>query len=518
MPLKTIKEADEFYADIITDAEKHNVVWKTMRELVKNDLYFLLLHILNRQDLHHQWLYERCREVEADPNGRLDLWAREHRKSTIITFGLTIQDILWDPEVTIGIFSITRPKAKAFLKQIKNELQGNTELKWLFPDVLYQDPENEAEKWSEEGITVKRKSNPKECTLEAYGFVQGLPTGSHFRIRLYDDAIDEKNVTNSDIIAKAISEWELSLNLGSDVIVPRYGEADIERYIGTRYHYNDIYHTIIERKAAKVRKHACTDNGKPSGKSVYFPEKLLREKLAKMGSYTAGCQMFLDPKADVVMGFDIDDLRHWETERVKASTMNIYLLVDPASKKNPTSDFTTIEVIGLGEDGNTYLLDAVRARLSLKERAATVIKFHRLWPPIKTGYEEYGMQADIEYIKEKMDEENYRFEITPIGGNLAKETRIGWLAPMIEEHKYYIPIKLAYIDHEGKSQNFTAIHEQELRDFPFGMYDDTIDCSSRIKDPKFGAVFPEKKEVHDLLADNKRSRTAQGMDYNALDL
>ena len=92
------------------------------------------------------------------------------------------------------------------------------------------------------------------------------------------------------------------------------------------------------------------------------------------------------------------------------------------------------------------------------------------------------------------------------------------MAPMIEEHKYYIPIKLAYLDHEGKSQNFTAIHEQELRDFPFGMYDDTIDCSSRIKDPNFGAVFPEKKDLHDLLADKKKNHTAQGIDYNALDI
>ena len=90
-----------------------------LRRLCQEDLFFLLAVGCKRQDINRDWLYGQCRDVEADPDGRLDLWAREHYKSTLITFGMTIKDILVDANVTVGIFSHTRPIAKKFLAQIK---------------------------------------------------------------------------------------------------------------------------------------------------------------------------------------------------------------------------------------------------------------------------------------------------------------------------------------------------------------------------------------------------------------
>ena len=120
--------ANLVYREAMREQHKGKLRW-----LAKNDLFFLLVYACKRPDMDRDWLYDRCREVQASPNGHLDLWAREHYKSTTITFGLSIQDILNDPEVTIGIFSHTRPIAKDFLKQIKTEFEQNQFLKDLFP-------------------------------------------------------------------------------------------------------------------------------------------------------------------------------------------------------------------------------------------------------------------------------------------------------------------------------------------------------------------------------------------------
>jgi len=159
--------AIELYSNAILQAAELGAesVRRVKRQLAQCDLFFLLTHVLGRADLDRDWYFARCREVQGAPNGHLDLWAREHGKSSIITFGLTIQDILNNPEITVGIFSYSRPIAKAFLRQIKVEFETNEMLRSLFPDILWANPHRDAPKFSEDdGIIVRRKGNPKEST------------------------------------------------------------------------------------------------------------------------------------------------------------------------------------------------------------------------------------------------------------------------------------------------------------------------------------------------------------------
>lgn len=476
----TREQSNALYLDILHDNDA-----EAQSRLCKDDLFYLLTVAMNRRDIDRDWLYERCREVEADPDFHLDLWAREHYKSTIITFGLSVKDILNDPEVTIGIFSFNRPIAKAFLGQIKTELEANEYLKALFPGIFWANPRKDAPSWSlDGGITVQRKTNPKERTVEAWGLVDGQPTSKHYGILVYDDVVTKESVSTPEQIAKVTEAWALSLNLGSD--------GGRRRYIGTRYHFNDTYSTMMAREAAKTRIYPATHDGRDTGEPIFLTKESLRQKRREMGPYVFGCQMLQDPKADKAQGFEAGWLRYYTSMQKVPSDWNVYILVDPASAKKKDSDYSVFAVLGLGPDRHIRLLEGIRDRLNLTERAKTLFRLHRKWRPHKVGYEQYGMQADIEHIKFVQAQDNYLFHITELGGSMPKPDRIRRLVPVFEQGRFLMPIRMLFVDQELKTRDFVReFIDEEYMAFPVSGHDDMLDCISRIEDPDFGAVFPD---------------------------
>lgn len=470
-----------------TKEEKDHIAKQAMRHLVRNDLFYLLVCGLNRSDVKNEWLMARCDEVQADPNNKLDLWSREHYKSTIITFAKTIQDILTDPEVTVGIFSHTKPIAKGFLRQIKYELETNEFLKELFPEILWDNPKREAVgkgiQWSEDkGITVKRDTNPKEATVEAHGLVDGQPTSKHFSLLIYDDVVTRESVTSPEMMLKTTDALALSYNLGA--------HGGRRRFIGTRYHYNDTYATILERGTVSPRIHPATDDGTTTGKPVFLTQEKLEEKRRDMGPYVFGCQMLQDPKADSAQGFKEEWLRFY-SKCPSHHEVNIYIIVDPANEKRKMNDYTSMWVIGAGADRNYYWLDGIRDRMNLTERTNALITLHQKWFPLDVGYEHYGIQADIQHIEYVQEEKNYRFNITPLGGQMPKPDRIKRLVPVFENGRFWFPETMYKTNLEGKTEDLVQIFiREEFKAFPVMAHDDMLDCAARIEDPDLQVFFP----------------------------
>lgn len=420
--------------------------------------------------------------------------------STIITFALTIQDILrtygegsTGEEYTIGIFSYVRPIAKDFLVQIKRELESNEKLKELFPDIFYSNPERQAPKWSDEAIIVKRKGNPKESVLEAWGVMEGQPTGRHFSVRVYDDVVTADTVKTEDRIKTTLGYWELSQAMG-DVV-------NVERYIGTRYSYNDLYHHILKRGVVKPRLKPATADGTLTGKPVYWSQEKFDAKVKAMGSFTASCQLLQSPRADSTMGFSIDDLRYYAaqttSEKLSMSrSHNRIILVDPSSgRAKKAGDYTAMGVWGLGKDNNYYLLDMVRDKIPLKKRTEALFDLHKKWSPIKlVGYEIVGMQSDVEHIQEMMEYKGYHFDVTEMGAHQKKHGpygRIARLQPLFADHKIWLPKRLLKVLSTGQRVDLIEqFLEEEYGLYPFCLHDDALDMFARLLDPDLKPRMP----------------------------
>lgn len=473
--------------------------------LGRSDLFFLLRYLLKATYADNDWCFARCREVQAAPNGYLDLWAREHFKSTIITYALTIQDILNNPEITVGIFSHTRPIAKGFLRQIKREFESNEDLKRYYPDVLWQSPQREAPKWSEDdGIVVKRKSNPKESTVEAWGVVDGQPTSKHFQVLNYDDIVTRESVGTPEMMAKTTESLVLSYNLGA--------HGGRRRFIGTRYHYNDTYKTVLERGTAKPRLYPATANGKVDGPPVFLSPDALADKRRDMGPYVFGCQMLQDPTADATQGFKEEWLRYYPAPLTPQQTagMRKILLCDPANEKKASSDYTTMGVLGFNHDRKIYLLDGLRDRLNLTERTNKLFEMHYRWQPERIGYERYGMQSDIAHIKTEMERRVYQFEVIELGGPMPKNDRIRRLIPTFEQGRFVLPDHLPKLNYEGRTYDFTTVLiDEEYKPFPVAVHDDMLDMLARLADEEMRIDFPQfYDEAEDDDTDRHQTRSA----------
>jgi hypothetical protein len=119
------------YKEIAIDLQKYTRLDMTdeylelCRYMGTNDLFFLMYFILD-MPVNHPFLVQRIYDAQDDHNLTLDLWARDHWKSTILTTALPIWQFIQNPEERICLFSHTRAAAlAATLRECKSSLSLN---------------------------------------------------------------------------------------------------------------------------------------------------------------------------------------------------------------------------------------------------------------------------------------------------------------------------------------------------------------------------------------------------------
>jgi hypothetical protein len=181
------------------------------------------------------------------------------------------------------------------------------------------------------------------------------------------------------------------------------------------------------------------------------------------------------------------------------------ILVDPASARKRTSDYTVMWAIGCGRDNNVYVLDGMRARLSLTERTDALFALWKRFKPIHlVAYERYSSSSDEEHIRYEMDLQGIHFPIIAAGSasratdgktvRLAKADRIEKLVPWFQNHRIIFPENGIWVRDGERGQDIDLVRvfkEVEYEPFPNGSFDDMLDSLAMMLDPKVSLPFPQ---------------------------
>lgn len=366
------------------------------RECILKDLWFFVYFVMKWPGAHHKFIVEACNEIEEGPQSlTLDTWFREGGKTTVITQARSIQEVLRNPNETVCIMSYALKPATAILASIREMLVQSDFLKACFPDVLYQAPEKESPKWSlQEGLTVKRSSFLKESTFEAHGLIDGMPTGKHFSLIVYDDIVTSDLINTPEIIEKVKDRFDMSMNLGT--------AQGRHRVVGTYYHHEDplVYIRGKKRRDGTLayceRRKPATIDGTIDGASIFLPEERL--ELFRMNPKIFYTQQLLDPTPSGSQVLDFNKIKIVHQD-VIPKDLHKFIVIDPAGTSAGKDAWACwcVGVSGTMADlwgCNLYVIDGFLEPLEMDEAMRKIVLCYTNNGHIRAlGIEKVGMSS-----------------------------------------------------------------------------------------------------------------------------
>jgi len=480
------------------------------RSLILNDLFFVLYFIVrpfspgDEERVNHPFIVKMCNEIQdGQKDYTLDVWAREHFKTSIMTVAETIQYTLGNPEASTGIFAYARPAAKKFLYSIRDIFQTRKLLKACFREIVWNDPEKEAPLWSlDDGIILKRTTTRKEPTIGAYGLIEGMPTGLHFDRRVYDDIITEDVADSPEVMEKIKIKYDSSQNLGT--------ESGTHRVIGTFYHHADPLTYVRDKKDENgnpkyhFRLVPATKDGTPNGSPIYVSQKRLDDlKLTK----TFNCQQLCNPTPVGTQKLNPEYLKEIDPEQIPRTSYK-FMTIDPAGSTAKGDSWAILVCVvepKVDEVGasNVYIVDAIISPLGDSEAIEAILRMYlKAGVILKVGVEKVGLSSTEIHVANALKargryisvDDGTLIILRPAGRNKTQriESAIAW---PLNNGKLHVSKAVPYTYRERL--------KWEMEKFPF-WHDDGLDALSYlydiIKDFRFQRPLPPLKTPPPNLA------------------
>lgn len=432
-------------------------------EQIKQDFVLFTVLVLGYsiKPFHKKWA-----DFQINNRKTLILAPRDHGKSIILTISYTIWKLINNPDLKILIASNSTTMAKRFLSAIREHFERNTTLRALFGDWV-------GEKWTDEALTVnkRRKIGVKEPSVSATAVFASLVSG-HYDIIIADDLVDFENSLTKGQRDK-VWNWFWTVLYPTletnDVDASKSGKIHI---IGTRYHPDDLYGRLINgldgRGGAFANNYICDkalsvdENGNyvalwPERKSV----QTLLETKHSAGSTIFSLQYQNDASMMVGTKFKEEHLNNfWETLPEDVITVVGY---DLAVGKSENNDYFAEVVLSADKNGNFYIREVFRGRLSAPEQFEHIKKTWQRYKFDLAGIESVAYQeAMAQWLRE-----NSSVPVTSVKRRQDKEMRAVKIQNYFENGKVFFPKEL--------TQTVLVLRE-ELLVFPNSEHDDLFDA------------------------------------------
>ncbi|MBA2704695.1 MAG: hypothetical protein H0U60_12690 [Blastocatellia bacterium] len=441
---------------------------RKLRIRAKKDLFFLCYAILGNNRLSPNLHGNLCAHIKRTENERFHeyLLARGNFKSTIITIGHSIQEVLpvekedleydgwWltneqkANDLTLGnltwtaslgadcrllIAHETHEGSARFLYAISSHFLTNPLLMGLFPEAVPSPRKQRVNKWELE-LPRTISGNP-EPTVDTLG-VGGKSQGRHYnRIKL-DDIFGDK-ARDSQAEAETTIQWFDNIQAFFSLF-----SKDCLDLTGTRYAYDDVYAHAEEVYGSQltIYKRKIEEFNPETGQTeITFPEEFtpLGLEILKKNKKVYNAQYLNDPD-NAEAGFDKNTFRtfYWRglnelitfdgTQRstVHVRDLDVIILIDPGVGKSGG-----LLVTGMDLQQRVFILVALLLEMKTPQITELVFKLVQRWQP-RTVAIESDLFAEVfeHWWKSEMRNRGIRFNIFPVyTRKRAKDARISGL-------------------------------------------------------------------------------------------
>lgn len=322
--------------------------------------------------------------------------------------------------------------------------------------------------------TAKAKWLTKEGGGYTAAGVGGSITGKGFKIGIVDDPIKNREEADSEVIRDKVWDWWRSTFISREdgngamiVIMTRWHEDDlVGRILSDDYDGDPDEWEVIDFPAIATEDEEHRDKGDALWENK-FDLDVLKDRKNNAGPYEWSALYQQRPVDDESREFKDRWIKKISWDEVDKKKTRDFATIDPGGK-DEEQDYTGI-VRNYVDPRNNWYVKARRVHISSKQLIEEIFKLH------DEGFEKIGIEETVylQTLKPFLDKEMRKRDkfpnIEPLKhAQRDKNVRIRGLIPRYSSGSVY------HITEED--QNTCKDLEKEMRTFPKGRHDDTLDA------------------------------------------